>query len=161
MIEAENRTATVSFDGHAVTITRHRDGFVPRGTRTIPITQISAIRWKPASKWRGPGHLRFVLAGTVERRYSQTAILKTDVLKDENAVPFSHGQQPAFEALKAAIERALAQSHVGPVPPAGPGSATTMRSGSLADELGKLQQLREAGALSPQEFEQAKARLLG
>ena len=152
MIEAENRTATTTFDGHTVTITRHRDGFVPRGTRTIPISQISAIRWKPASKWKGPGHLRFVLAGTVEHRYSQTAILKTDVLKDENAVPFSHTQQPEFEALKVAIERALAQPKAGPAQPAG---------GSLADELGKLQQLVQAGALSPQEFEQAKARLLG
>lgn len=152
MIEAENRTARVTFDGHAVTITRHRDGFVPRGTRTIPVSQISAIRWKPASKWRGPGHLRFVLAGTVEHRYSQTAILKTDVLKDENAVPFSHTQQPAFSALKVAIEQALAQPQ---------GGARQVGGDSLADELGKLQQLRRDGALSQDEFEQAKARLLG
>lgn len=152
MIEAGNRTATVTFDGHAVTITRHGDGFVPRGTRTIPIGQITAIRWKPASKWKGPGHLRFVLAGTVEHRYSQTAILKTDILKDENAVPFGHTQQPAFEALKDALEQAISQPHTGPAQPSG---------GSLADEIGKLQQLRAAGALTDDQFEQAKARLLG
>jgi uncharacterized protein len=32
---------------------------------------------------------------------------------------------------------------------------------SLADELHKLQQLQESGAISPEEFAQAKARLLG
>jgi phage shock protein C len=32
---------------------------------------------------------------------------------------------------------------------------------SMADELLKLEQLRERGSLSPEEFERAKARLLG
>lgn len=39
--------------------------------------------------------------------------------------------------------------------------ATAVSTGSLADEIAKLQQLLQVGALSPAEFEQAKARLLG
>ena len=152
MIEAASRIAAIAFDGRAVTITRTRSGYVGKGTQTIPISQISAIRWKPAGSWSGAGHIKFVLAGTVARTYDRTKVFKTDVLKDENAVPFSRKQQPDFEKLRAAVEQAIAQLQGGAAQPAG---------GSLADELVKLQSLVQAGALSQAEFEQAKGRLLG
>lgn len=152
MIEAASRSATVTFDGHAVTITRTKSGPVGKGTQTIPVGQISAIRWKDAGRWSGAGHIRFILAGTMAPRYSQTAVFKTDVYKDPNAVTFSYKGQPQFEQLRTAINEAIARLQSG-------GGAVT--GGSLADELVKLQTLVQAGALSPQEFEQAKARLLG
>lgn len=126
MIQASNTTTTVSFDGAVVTIDRQKgNGFLPAGARTIPLAQIAAIRWFDARgglRARG-GYMRFVIAGTVEKRYSQTALVKTDLLKDENAVPFSHRQQPEFEKLKAAIDAALAS-----LPAAGP-------AGPLSDSL--------------------------
>ncbi len=45
-------------------------------------------------------------------------------------------------------------------PPSAP-AAPAASSGSLADELRKLAELREAGVLSDGEFEAQKARLLG
>lgn len=151
MIEAKGSTATVTFDGHLITINRPRGGFADRGTRTIPLGQISGIQWKAPTALRG-GYLRFVLPGTVERTFSQTSLMMTDVLKDENAVLVGKRHLAAFEALKAAIEQALAQQRAVPAQPVG---------GSLADEIGKLQALLQTGALSPAEFEQAKAQLLG
>lgn len=152
-ITVETRTTTVSFDGYTLTIDRTRNtGFQKKGTRSIPVGQISGIELKPAGTWSGAGHIRFVIGGTIERHYRTTQVFKTDVLKDDNAVPFSVKQQPRFEALKAAIEQSLAQQHAGGSQAAGP---------SLADELVKLQGLYQQGVLSQDEFASAKARLLG
>ncbi|GAB2696264.1 SHOCT domain-containing protein [Kitasatospora kifunensis] len=67
------------------------------------------------------------------------------------------------QAKKAAEFNDLLQAHgirrlFGGAPQA---AATAPTGGSLADEIAKLQQLLQAGALSQTEFEQAKARLLG
>jgi hypothetical protein len=66
------------------------------------------------------------------------------------------------KAQRELMERAIAPS--APMPMAAPGSppATSApgESPSLADELSKLAQLRESGALTDEEFEAAKARLL-
>jgi hypothetical protein len=153
VIEAANRTASITFDGATVTITRNRSAFgVDKGTRTIPIAQISAIQMKAAGKWSGAGHIRFVIAGTQEHRYRQTQVFKTDVLKDANAVPFGYKQQPEFEAVKTAVEQAIAQQQSGAAPQVGP---------SVADELRKLGELLQQGILSADEFAAAKGRLLG
>ncbi|WP_327066855.1 DUF4429 domain-containing protein [Kitasatospora sp. NBC_01302] len=153
MIRAQSRTASVTFDGHTVTITRHGSPYLPDGSRSIPISQISAIRWSNAGRWTGGGYIRFVIAGTIERQYSQTAVLKTGPLKDENTVPFSHKTQPQYEALRAAIEQAIAQLQRGGQPAA--------VGGSIAEEIAKLAELLRLGAITREEFEQAKARLLG
>jgi len=152
-ITAASRIATIEFDGHTVTITRPRSGFgVDKGSRSIPIGQISGIQLKAAGKWSGSGYLRFVIGGTIERRYRQSQVLKTDVLKDQNAVPFNYKQQAPFVALKEAVEQAIAQQQAGGVQAASP---------SLADELAKLQGLLQQGVLTPDEFTAAKTRLLG
>lgn len=154
MIEAANRTASITFDGATVTITRNRSAFgVDKGTRAIPIAQISAIEMKAAGKWSGAGHIRFVIAGTQEHRYRQTQVFKTDVLKDANAVPFGIKSQPAFEALRVAVEQAIAQQQQS-------GGGPQIGS-SMADELRKLGELLQQGVLSADEFAAAKARLLG
>ena len=151
-ITVETRSTTLVFDGYTLTINRTRNtGYQKKGTRSIPIGQISGIELKPAGKWSGAGHIRFVIGGTIERHYRTTQVFKTDVLKDDNAVPFSVSQQPAVEALKAAIEQSIAQQQAGGVQTVGP---------SLADELAKLQGLYQQGVLSPDEFAAAKARLL-
>jgi hypothetical protein len=153
MIEATSSAATVRFDGQAVTIDRPKAGFVDRGTRTIPIGQITAIQWKAPTALRG-GYLKFLIAGTQERQYNRSSMFMADVLKDPDAVLVGNRNKAAFEALRAAIEQAISQQQAGypqPAPAAG---------GSLADELAKLQQLVQMGALTPAEFEQAKARLL-
>lgn len=149
MIEAEGSVATITFDGRVVTITRHRTAFdIPAGTRTIPLAQITAVQFKNAGRWSGGGYLRLDIAGTAERRIRQTQVLKTDQLKDPNLVSFGPKKQKAFEAVRDAIEDALRRG------------GQAQQPTSVADELAKLADLLRAGALTPTEFEQAKARLL-
>jgi hypothetical protein len=147
-VTAASRIAAVTFDGHTITINRPKSGFVDRGTRTIPIAQVTAVQFKPAGMMTG-GYIRFVIPGTLEHRGHRTGALQTDVLKDENAVPFGGKQQAQFEALKDAVENAIAGRG-----PAGPAA-------SVADELAKLHGLVRSGVLTSAEFEQAKAQLLG
>lgn len=149
MIEATSRIATITFDGRTVTITRKRSGFVDRGTRTIPLHHIAGVQFKGAGLVSS-GYIRIVQAGTIEHRGRRTGAFATDVLKDENAVPFGRPQQDQFAAIKAALDQALAQ-----------GTTGSTAGGSLADELAKLQQLHATGTLTDREFERAKARLLG
>jgi len=150
MFQAASRIATIAFDSHVVTITRPKGGLgVDQGTRTYPIGQVTGIQWRPAGLMTS-GYLRLVVPGVADVRSRKGGAV--DLLRDELSVPFGKGQQAAFEKVRVAIEQALALQHAGPARPVG---------SSLADEIGKLQALVQAGALSPSEYEQAKARLLG
>ncbi|QKW23909.1 DUF4429 domain-containing protein [Kitasatospora sp. NA04385] len=150
MIEAKGHTGQVTFDGEYVTITRK--GFVARmsvgkGEKRIHVSQITAVQWKPPGALVN-GFIQFTLPGGTERRSgfgSQTSSATTD----ENSVVVLKKQVPEFEKLRAAVEEAIAGQH------------RPAASSSLADELAKLQQLADSGTLSAQEYEAAKARVLG
>jgi hypothetical protein len=62
--------------------------------------------------------------------------------------------------IKATLTRLMLGGGVPPAP-AAPASPPTPASASVADELAKLVQLRDAGALTDEEFAAQKARLLG
>jgi hypothetical protein len=153
-MEAKGKTGQVQFDGQYVTITR--EGFLARsvvgkGEKRLHVAQIAAVQWKPA----GPmvnGFIQFTVPGGNERRSRLGSQTQTAV-RDENSVVFTKKQQPAFEKLRAALDAAIAQQH-DPTAPAPAGA-------SVADEIAKLVGLVEAGALTQDEFQQAKTRLLG
>lgn len=155
MTEVAGMGGQITFDGQYVTITRK--GFLARSThgkgeKRLHISQISAIQWKPA----GPvmnGFIQFTVPGGNEVR-GKLGSQTSNASKDENSVLFTKKQMPEFEKLRAELDAAIvaqhAPQHTGPAP-----------SASLADELAKLAGLRDQGILSPAEFEQQKARLLG
>ncbi|GLW58133.1 DUF4429 domain-containing protein [Kitasatospora phosalacinea] len=150
MIEAKGNTGQVTFDGEYVTITRK--GFrarmtVGKGEKRIHVSQITAVQWKPPGMLVS-GFIQFTVPGGIERRSgfgSQTG----SAAEDENSVLFLKNQAPAFEELREAVDEAIARQH------------RPASSDSLADELAKLQHLADAGALSAQEYDAAKARILG
>jgi hypothetical protein len=151
MIEVKGVNGTVAFDGRTVTI--HRSGVMARatvgkGTKSIPVGNVVAVQWKPASRTIR-GFIQFTVAGGNEGR-SRFGRQSIDAAKDENSVLFGWTQRAEFEALRAAVEAAIS---AGPTP--APDSA------SVADELAKLNELRAQGVLSDAEFDAAKARLLG
>lgn len=154
MIEVSGQGGQIQFDGQYVTITRK--GFLARAThgkgeKRLHISQIAAVQWKPA----GPmvnGFIQLTVPGGIEQR-SKFGSQTIDATKDENSVIFTRKQQPEFEKLRAALDAAIATQHA----PQAPAAAAPA---SLADELGKLAQLRDQGILSPDEFEAQKARLL-
>lgn len=154
MTEVKGHTGQIAFDGEYVTILRK--GFnarvtVGKGEKRMHISQISGVQWKPAGLLVN-GFLQLTVPGGSERR-SAFGSQTTEAVRDENSVVFTRKQMPAFEKLRAAIEAAIAAHHTPQAP--------APSSGSVADEVAKLGALREQGLLSPEEFEQQKARLLG
>lgn len=106
MIEIECVSGTVTFDGRTVTIHRSSSRIARsvfgKTEHAIPVAQISAVQWQPASRFKA-GHLRFVVPG------SQAAALPTPVNRDENAILFGRREQPNFEKLRDLIKDALTQ----------------------------------------------------
>lgn len=149
MIEAAGQGGQMLFDGQYVTITRN--GFLARAThgrgdKKIPLTAISAVQWKPAGLTNGFIQLSIGGADRQAAKGGRTM----NAAKDENSVVFTKKQQPQFEALRAALEQAIASQHASATPAA-----------SVADELAKLAELHRQGVLSDEEFAAQKQRLLG
>lgn len=149
MIEASGQGGQMRFDGHYITITRN--GFLARAThgrgdKNIPITAISAVQWKPAGMTNG--FLQLSIGGA--DRQAAKGGRTMNAAKDENSVVFTKKQQPQFEALRAALEQAIASQHASATPAA-----------SVADELAKLAELHRQGVLNDDEFAAQKARILG
>lgn len=150
-MEAHGVNGQVAFDGMFVTITRKglaARATVGKGEKRIPVRSVAAVQWKPAG-FATNGYIQFTVSGGNENR-ARFGKQTVDAAKDENSVVFSKGHQGEFEALRSAIEAVIA---------GGPQPAPSQ--GSVAEELAKLAQLRDSGALDDVEFTAAKARLLG
>jgi len=147
-IEAKGQNGAVTFDGTYITIIRK--GFGSRmmgqvkGEKRILVSTLTAVQLKSVGMMNG--YIQFTLPGGNESRSNRTV----DAAKDENTVTFTKKQQPQFVELREAVEKAMANSH-------NPQQAT---SSSVADELGKLGLLVQQGLLTPEEYQEQKARLL-
>jgi hypothetical protein len=77
----------------------------------------------------------------------------------ENTIPIRRAgitkQQDAINALRAKVQEAKREQH------APRADARDPSEGGIAAELGRLAALKDQGALTDEEFEQAKARILG
>lgn len=124
-----------------------------RGEKRIPIHAISSVQWHPPGKRMG-GFIEFSLSGGDERqsRYGSRTIKAAE---NENAVVFSPPDQPAFEAVRQAVVEAIAatQSSRPLVPP-------PIQQPNAIEQLTRLADLRDRGALTEEEFATQKARLL-
>ncbi|KNB53056.1 hypothetical protein [Streptomyces caatingaensis] len=154
---AEGRGGLVGFDGSFLTLIH--DGLLPGGTpgrseKRIPVLQLGAIRWRPAGRRIGLGCIQFVPAGAGERRplFGRHA---RNAAGGGNALLFTHRQQPAFEALRKAVEAVLAQRHLA-------ATGTSRPPGPLDAVAGveSLARLLDEGKLTRDEFDVLKSRLL-
>ena len=99
----------MAFDGKTVTI--KREGIAARvthgrGDKVLPLRQISAIQLKPVSVLT-TGFIQFTVPGEYSRgRGKGTRTISA--ARDENSVLFLKDQEPAFTALRNAIQTALA-----------------------------------------------------
>lgn len=108
-ISAQGRNGQVTFDGKTVTITR--EGMAARLThgrneKMLALRHISAIQLKPVSLLTA-GYIQFTVPGEISNNKGKGA-RTFDATKDENSVVFLKKQQPEFEAIRAAIQSALA-----------------------------------------------------
>jgi uncharacterized protein DUF2510/uncharacterized protein DUF4429 len=111
MISARGHNGTVHFDGQFVSI--ERTGFVARSTvgrseKRIPLRSIQAVQWKPPGSMIH-GYIEFTIAGGREFQ-ARRSLLINEAAGNENAVVVRKSQAPAFEALRNAVEAALAGS---------------------------------------------------
>jgi hypothetical protein len=145
-----------AFDGQFLTI--HHVGALGRmtvgkGVKRVPLVSVSAVQMKPA----GPvvsGFIQFTLPGSNERR-SEFGKQTFDAAGDENSVVFTRDQEPAFLALRSAVEEAIAARHM-PIAP----TPTAAAAPSVLDQIGQLASLRDAGVLTDAEFHAKKVELL-
>lgn len=153
VVSAKGVNGQVEFDGTFITINRKglmARGTVGKGEKRIPLSSVSAVQWKPPSKLIR-GFIQFTVPGGNEGR-SRFGKQTQDAAKDENAVVVGWTQVTEFEVLRSAIDTAIMARETGGQAPA---------SSSTADEIKKLVDLRDSGALSEDEFAAQKAKLLG
>lgn len=136
----------VTFDGWTVTV-RHT-GLGNRSTASVPLDQLSGVELRPASIL-GSGLFTLLTAGTLAPQR------RVRVNKNLLALWVPPGQSPRFAYLRDVLLFAIQARHA-PMPP-----IQHQPAPSLAGELTRLADLVQRGLLSPAEFEQAKARLLG
>ncbi|GAA4626870.1 hypothetical protein GCM10023196_036880 [Actinoallomurus vinaceus] len=165
-LEAHGANGQLYFDGATVTLTRR--GFMARsqvggGEQRIPLTSISAVNWKPASKIGINGYIQFTVAGDTRRR-PRRGQGNLDAARDQMSVTFRYGQMPAFEVARDAIEQALAAARMpapapgqawGPPPPGSYGQQDP------AARLRQLDALRGQGLISDQEYARQRAQIIG
>jgi Domain of unknown function (DUF4429)/Short C-terminal domain len=154
-MNVEGVNGTIQFDGNTINITR--EGILARatfgkGSKVIPIGQIAAVQLKPAGLTRG--FIQFTIAGGNEKT-SRLGKQAVDAAKDENSVLFTKGSSAEFEALRDAIDVAIAARFAAPLP-----SPVVASQPSMTDELSKLADLHRQGILTDIEFATAKAKLV-
>jgi len=113
-----------------------------QGTKTIPIASIRAIQFKKSAMTNG--YLQFTVPGGNESRGGVFS-----AASDENTFMFA-GQNELAESIRDFIEARMHR----PRSPAG-------TSTGWVAELAQLAELRSQGALTEEEFQRAKERLLG
>lgn len=154
VMKVEGHTGTVYFDGSTIRIERKKAlGRLSagKGEKIIPLAAITSVQVKPAGAMVN-GFIQFTVPGGIEGRGgfgSQTF----DAVADENSIIFRKKSQAAFEALRDAVQHALAEHHQG----------TANRNPVANDAAGKLKQLgelRDSGVITGEEFEAKKAELL-
>ncbi|MGA9077464.1 MAG: PH domain-containing protein [Acidimicrobiales bacterium] len=142
-------------------------GLLPAYILTLGLFEISRRRWRFLLT-----NQRVVISKGVLSRAVRSVPLdrvQDATLKNQLWIASIHltsaGGASSIEAmgpLRTRDARAFLHDLTGRIGPAAPGGLTGSSSGpSIADELLKLTQLRDQGALSPEEFESQKAKLLG
>ena len=155
IMSAKGVTGTLQFDGKTISIER-KGGLarmtVGKGSKQIPVSTVSGVQWKPAGM-AVSGYIQFSIPGGNEAK-SSFGSATSRAVNDENSVVFSKSQEKAFEPIRDAIQEVIAESQqLGQAP-------TAAATASVADELKKLADLRDAGVLTEEEFQEQKSRLL-
>ncbi|MBM4444900.1 MAG: SHOCT domain-containing protein [Chloroflexi bacterium] len=122
-------------------------GFLTPGTRVekdILISKIVSIRFKKAGIL-ADGYIQFIF----EEKGPKDKSAESEVGDDENVVVFRSRQQPAFEAIREAIEQKMTGSRSGP------------RQASNFDELVRLSELLNRKIITEDEFNRKKKQILG
>jgi hypothetical protein len=132
-----------------------RQGWRPAGGATAAVLTLGASLAVPGRRNTNMIPIRQIQGVTTKRSGLQTAV---QVATAADVIEMRVSKAEA-EQVKGTLSRLMMGGGAPPVPAAAPTSPST--PASVADELAKLVQLRDAGALTDEEFTAQKARLLG
>lgn len=183
LVVVDNNFVTISREGltkiHRLALRR---GTGYGGEKRIPLTSVTSVQFKTVgsagerladvysstpglkqiNKALGntagaTGYIQFGVTGGSERGAGKgwKGTLAA-IANDENTVMFTKVQEPAFAAIRAHIEQHLSARTEVVV-----SAATLIQPADLASQIRALKELHEAGALSDDEFAQAKTKLIG
>jgi Short C-terminal domain/Domain of unknown function (DUF4429) len=124
-----------------------------KGDKDIYIDQISSIQFKKPGVT--VGYIQFSFLGGQETKSGIR-----DAMKDENTVAFLPKQQPAFEAIKLAVEQKMREIRSGRMQQPMQQIVQQPASVDIPGQIKKLAQLKDQGILTEQEFLQKKQELL-
>ncbi len=190
-MEAMGATGKITVDEVFVTISREGStGFNKfasrlnqgyKGEKRIAIAQISAVQFKGVggygkgiqnvfnntpglksfNKLSGgavgaTGYIEFVIIGSTESKSKALLGGFNDIAKNENAVMFSPEQEEPFAQIRDFIEGKLRERYT-----TQPTQPTQAGIPDVATQINSLKQLLDSGALNEDEFQKAKAKILG
>ena len=118
------------------------------GEKSLFITKITSVQLKMPGRM-SYGYIQFKIGGE-----SESSSSSWDALSDENAVTFLDDQTPEFIQIRDLVEQLLREQH-------GTKAMKSAESRSAADELKSYHDLLLAGAISDEEFQAIKKKLLG
>jgi len=153
-----------------------------KGDKKIAIGQISAVQFKSVGAYGkgvaekindlpglgalnrklgntagATGYIEFVIAGSSENKGRALLGGLQAMAKNENAVMFGPEQESAFIELRDFIENKIRERYT--AQPAQPEASAG--APDIATQITSLKQLFDSGILSEEEFQQAKAKVLG
>ncbi|OES45270.1 hypothetical protein BA724_04480 [Domibacillus iocasae] len=116
-----------------------------KGEKSLKLDMITSVQLIPASAIKG-GFLQFSIPGSKD-------VKGIYMSADENTVMFSKKEQHMAEEVKGIVEGKIQRKEAAV-------SSPNSSSLSVADELKKLAELKDAGILSQEEFDAQKKLLL-
>jgi hypothetical protein len=140
----------IEFDGTSVKIMRKgamallSQGL--KGEKSIPVGAIVSVQFKDASMLTN-GFIQFA-TGAGE---SKGGLFSAG--DDENSVIFTTSHKKEFAELRAAVEKAMNEGRQN--------NGTAAKADSPLDGIKKLKELLDLGAISQEEFESEKSKLMG
>lgn len=155
-VTAKSSAGEATFDGEFVILKRKRFHPLGKGTKSLHISHITAVQWKPPGRLLA-GFIEFTLPGGVERQ-STFGSRTTEAVRNENAMTFGRREEAAFEALREAVQSAINAAHEHPAPTLA--AADPIPGGDIAARLREIAKLHDEGILSDEEFAAAKQRTI-
>jgi hypothetical protein len=181
-VEVDDIFVTISHEGSTglnKLANRLNQGY--KGTKKIAIAQISAVQFKGVgglgkgianftnktpglsalNKLQGgaagaTGYIEFVIIGSSESKGRALLGGLNAMASNENAVMFGPDQEEAFSQIRDFIENKIRERYT-----AQPAAQPVVAAPDVATQIGSLKQLFDTGVLTEDEFQKAKAKLLG
>lgn len=148
LYEFKGYNGKVELYDNKIVIVRNAFSTFPRGTKEIYIKNIAGVQIKKPGL--SAGYIQFIFSGSKEVKSKNIM----DSAHDENTIMFNSGYDNAL-ILKQKIEELINKANEPQT------QHTYIQSTSQADEIIKFKQLLDAGAISLEEFNIQKNRILG